>query len=175
MKAERDTRHRGEGMDVCQNGVDCNKELWPIEHPVEPPDEDQPVKCPMPHTSLVNRTDISAVMNEEGMMVVAAEPPAQAVRKSVLAMDPDSLRSHPSPFHKLKHLQLTQGGSSSSLSLPLNVINYLSQGLSCGGTLVMNFPRCKWKAFTMKNASERSNDMFCDDIFGESPAGVRKT
>ncbi|KAF5943630.1 hypothetical protein HYC85_017707 [Camellia sinensis] len=23
--------------------------------------------------------------------------------------------------------------------------------------------------------SERSNDMFCDDIFGESPAGVRKT
>ncbi|XP_028053056.1 uncharacterized protein LOC114257495 isoform X3 [Camellia sinensis] len=73
----------------------------------------------------------------------------------VLAMDPDSLRSHPSPFHKLKHLQLTQGGSSSSLSLPLNVINYLSQGLSCGGTLVMNFfPRCKWKAFTMKNDYE---------------------
>ncbi|GMP79311.1 hypothetical protein CsSME_00034910 [Camellia sinensis var. sinensis] len=70
----------------------------------------------------------------------------------VLAMDPDSLRSHPSPFHKLKHPQLTQGGSSSSLSLPLNVINYLSQGLSCGGTLVMNFfPRYKWKAFTMKN------------------------
>ncbi|CAL5437710.1 unnamed protein product [Camellia sinensis] len=25
------------------------------------------------------------------------------------------------------------------------------------------------------NSSERSNDMFCDDIFGESPAGVRKT
>jgi len=23
--------------------------------------------------------------------------------------------------------------------------------------------------------SERSNDMFCDDIFGDSPAGVRKT
>lgn len=22
--------------------------------------------------------------------------------------------------------------------------------------------------------SERSNDMFCDDIFGDSPAGVRK-
>ena len=22
--------------------------------------------------------------------------------------------------------------------------------------------------------SERSNDMFCDDIFGESPAGIRK-
>ncbi|KAL7260170.1 hypothetical protein ACSBR1_005939 [Camellia fascicularis] len=86
----REIQDTGEGMDVCQNGVDCNKELWLIEHPVEPPDEDQPVKCPMPHTSLVNerfsdsmrkRTDISAVMNEEGMMVVAAEPPARAVHK----------------------------------------------------------------------------------------------
>ncbi|XP_028118526.1 uncharacterized protein LOC114316070 [Camellia sinensis] len=112
-------------MDVCQNGVDCNKELWPIEHPVEPPDEDQPVKCPMPHTSLVNewfsdsmrkRTDISAVMNEEGMMVVAAEPPAQAVRKRhhtsthedrhtltpLLRMPP----LHPFPTHSITIFQM---------------------------------------------------------------------
>lgn len=26
-----------------------------------------------------------------------------------------------------------------------------------------------------KSQSERSDDMFCDDIFGDSPAGVRKT
>ncbi|CAL5414469.1 unnamed protein product [Camellia sinensis] len=55
-----------------------------------------------------------------------------------LTMVPDSLRSHP-PFRKLKHLQLTQEGSSLSLSLPLNVINYLTQGSSC--------------AFIMKNGT----------------------
>ncbi|XP_052204912.1 uncharacterized protein LOC127809822 isoform X2 [Diospyros lotus] len=81
-------------MDFCQNGVESNTEFWPIEHPTEPPDEDQPVKCPVPDSSLVNeeqfcdsprkRTELSAVVNKEGMMVVAAaaaEPPAQAVRK----------------------------------------------------------------------------------------------
>ena len=37
-------------MDV---GVEYNAEFWPIEHPVEPPDEDQPVKCPMPDSSVI--------------------------------------------------------------------------------------------------------------------------
>ncbi|KAF5949928.1 hypothetical protein HYC85_011921 [Camellia sinensis] len=92
----RETRNRG-SMDLCQNGVECNTEFGPVEHPIEPPDEDQPVKCPMPDSSVMNdgrmqeerfcdslwkRTDLSAVMNKEGMVVVAAEPPpARAVRK----------------------------------------------------------------------------------------------
>ncbi|CAL5417364.1 unnamed protein product [Camellia sinensis] len=100
------------------------------------------------------------VINMLGQLREAKSVTLSLSTLEVLAMDPDSLRSHPSPFHKLKHLQLTQGGSSSSLSLPLNVINYLSQGLSCGGTLVMNFfPRCKWKAFTMKNDFKQSGGL----------------
>lgn len=29
-------------------------EFWPIEHPSEPPDEDRPLKCPMPDSSVIN-------------------------------------------------------------------------------------------------------------------------
>ncbi|XP_050374193.1 uncharacterized protein LOC126791761 isoform X2 [Argentina anserina] len=29
-------------------------EFWPIEHPSEPPDEDHPLKCPMPDSSVIN-------------------------------------------------------------------------------------------------------------------------
>ncbi|KAG7979669.1 hypothetical protein I3843_05G143000 [Carya illinoinensis] len=36
-------------------GVEAvNMEFWPVEHPMEPPDEDRPVKCPMPHSSPLN-------------------------------------------------------------------------------------------------------------------------
>ncbi|GFZ00345.1 hypothetical protein Acr_13g0017440 [Actinidia rufa] len=89
-------------MDV---GVEYNAEFWPIEHPVEPPDEDQPVKCPMPDSSIIKdssrfylaaifevavllallvvlfypcprkRADISATMTKEEMVVVTAERP----------------------------------------------------------------------------------------------------
>ncbi|THF95570.1 hypothetical protein TEA_019007 [Camellia sinensis var. sinensis] len=41
-------------MDLCQNGVECNTDFWPVEHPIEPPDEDQPVKCPKPDSSVMN-------------------------------------------------------------------------------------------------------------------------
>ncbi|CAL5414471.1 unnamed protein product [Camellia sinensis] len=113
------------------------------------------------------------VINMLGQLQEAKSITLSPSTLEVLAMDPDSLRSHPSPFHKLKHLQLTQGGSSSSLSLPLNVINYLSQGLSCGGTLVMNFfPRCKWKAFTMKNAFIMKNESIFQNPSSLAPNGT---
>ncbi|CAL5414474.1 unnamed protein product [Camellia sinensis] len=64
----------------------------------------------------------------------------------VLAMDTDSLKSHPSPFHKLKHLKLIakeflEEDTSPTLTLPLNVITYLTRGSSCGDTLFMKFSR----------------------------------
>ncbi|KAI8531281.1 hypothetical protein RHMOL_Rhmol11G0124400 [Rhododendron molle] len=67
----------------------------------------------------------------------------------VLAKDPDSLKSHPSPFHQLKQLKLTQpmgryryrdyfwNRQCSSVTLPLDVISYLTQGSLSGGTLVV--------------------------------------
>ncbi|PON83782.1 hypothetical protein TorRG33x02_204490 [Trema orientale] len=36
------------------NGVEFEFEIWPVEHPMEPPDEDRPVKCPIPHSSIIN-------------------------------------------------------------------------------------------------------------------------
>ncbi|KAL6970077.1 hypothetical protein U1Q18_029783 [Sarracenia purpurea var. burkii] len=86
-------------MDVIQNGQEHNTEFWPIEHPLEPPDEDEPVKCPMPDSSVIKdgrmpeewfsaslrkRMDLSAVMNKEGTVAAAVttkEPPTRAVRK----------------------------------------------------------------------------------------------
>ncbi|XP_059659156.1 uncharacterized protein LOC132305542 isoform X2 [Cornus florida] len=91
----RETRLRG-GMDVHQNGFQSEVEFWPVEHPIEPLDEDRPVKCPMPDSSIINdgqiheerfpeslrkRTEQSAVVNKEGMMVMSREPPVRAVRK----------------------------------------------------------------------------------------------
>ena len=49
-----DTPER-DGMDVRSHGVEGDQvEFWPIEHPMEPSDEDRPVKCPMPHSSVIN-------------------------------------------------------------------------------------------------------------------------
>ncbi|KAF7808453.1 uncharacterized protein G2W53_035196 [Senna tora] len=82
-------------------GVENEADFWPVEHPLEPRDEDRPVKCPMPESSVINdggmqekrlaesvrkRTEISAAMaDKEGTaaMEAAAEAPASArgVRK----------------------------------------------------------------------------------------------
>lgn len=34
--------------------VDKSTDFFPVEHPMEPPDEDRPVKCPMPESSVIN-------------------------------------------------------------------------------------------------------------------------
>lgn len=31
-----------------------DSEFWPIEHPIEPLDEDQPVKCPVLNSAVLN-------------------------------------------------------------------------------------------------------------------------
>lgn len=40
--------HHGNGIEF-----DLDVEFWPVEHPMEPPDEDRPVKCPIPTASSV--------------------------------------------------------------------------------------------------------------------------
>lgn len=37
-----------------QQGVENEADFWPVEHPLEPRDEDRPVKCPMPQSSVIN-------------------------------------------------------------------------------------------------------------------------
>ncbi|KAB5538007.1 hypothetical protein DKX38_015540 [Salix brachista] len=87
------TRARGGYMDLQNHPVDV--EFWPVEHPMEPRDEDRPVKCPMPTSSVIQngkaheeslgkRADdlpLPAVMNKQGIFMVAAEPQVRAVRK----------------------------------------------------------------------------------------------
>ncbi|XP_020975621.1 uncharacterized protein LOC107632098 isoform X1 [Arachis ipaensis] len=34
-----------------------NTDFFPVEHPMEPTDEDRPVKCPMPESSVINNND----------------------------------------------------------------------------------------------------------------------
>ncbi|CAK7326866.1 unnamed protein product [Dovyalis caffra] len=93
----RETRIRGGYMDLqhLHHAVEFDAEFWPVEHPVEPQDEDRPVKCPMPTSSVIKngrsreeslgkRADelpLPAVMNKQGIVVVAAEPQVRAVRK----------------------------------------------------------------------------------------------
>ncbi|XP_077230315.1 uncharacterized protein LOC143863518 isoform X2 [Tasmannia lanceolata] len=77
------------GTDGCDHGVELDDEFKPIEHLLEPLDEDRPVKCPMPNSSVLNewtveslrkRAELSAAI-EEGMVVAAAQPPVDAVQK----------------------------------------------------------------------------------------------
>ncbi|KAG8637589.1 hypothetical protein MANES_15G138900v8 [Manihot esculenta] len=78
------------------HAVEFDVEFWPVEHPMEPQDEDRPVRCPIPTSSVVNdgsmreeregeslrkRAEVPAMVNKEGVVIVAAEPPLTAVRK----------------------------------------------------------------------------------------------
>ncbi|KAK7359525.1 hypothetical protein VNO77_01486 [Canavalia gladiata] len=78
-------------------GVDKNTDFCPVEHPMEPPDEDRPVKCPMPESSVINddrmhekrfaesirmRAETTGVMvNGERTATMETQPPARGVRK----------------------------------------------------------------------------------------------
>ncbi|XP_058079567.1 uncharacterized protein LOC131227772 isoform X2 [Magnolia sinica] len=88
-------------------GIESEVEFKPIEHPLEPTDEDQPVKCPMPNSSVLNdgatrkeraveslrkRVEFSATNEEEDGMVVDMQPPARAVRKRHQTLTRDRIR-----------------------------------------------------------------------------------
>ncbi|XP_027344250.1 uncharacterized protein LOC113856578 [Abrus precatorius] len=78
-------------------GVDKNTDFCPVEHPMEPPDEDRPVKCPMPESSVINddrmhekkfaeslrkRVETTgAMVGGERAATMDTEPPARGVRK----------------------------------------------------------------------------------------------
>ncbi|KAG2701717.1 hypothetical protein I3843_06G053300 [Carya illinoinensis] len=92
----REARYRI-GMDWHHLGVELvEMEFWPVEHPMEPHDEDRPVKCPMPDASVLNdgemndkrfseslkkRAEVPAVINRQRMVVLDEQPRVRAVRK----------------------------------------------------------------------------------------------
>ncbi|KAK2383919.1 hypothetical protein QL285_071325 [Trifolium repens] len=79
------------------HGVENNSDFFPVEHPMEPQNEDRPVKCPMPQSSVITdermhekrnadsirkRGEISGVMTEgQRRASVDSDAPARGVRK----------------------------------------------------------------------------------------------
>lgn len=50
MRGDESSRQRDH---MPNNGVELEGEFWPVEHPLEPGEEDRPVKCPIPTASSV--------------------------------------------------------------------------------------------------------------------------
>ncbi|XP_038992369.1 uncharacterized protein LOC120115834 isoform X2 [Hibiscus syriacus] len=91
----------GMDMDILRqpNAVELDVDFfWPVEHPVEPQDEDRPVKCPMSASSSSmgggkaheervaaesswKRSEQPKMVNNRNVAVTAAEPPVRAIRK----------------------------------------------------------------------------------------------
>ncbi|XWS34376.1 hypothetical protein CRYUN_Cryun21dG0033600 [Craigia yunnanensis] len=83
-------------MDLHLHAIEFDIDFWPVEHPMEPQDEDRPVKCPMPSSSSINdgkgheervaaessrkRSELPEMVKKGGI-VVATETPVRAVRK----------------------------------------------------------------------------------------------
>ncbi|KAK9226490.1 hypothetical protein WN943_011538 [Citrus x changshan-huyou] len=86
------------GVNVMEHEL-LELEFWPVEHPLEPQDEDRPVKCPMPSASSVinndsrmedqeriadsfrKRTEVPPDFSNREGIDVNIEPPIRAVRK----------------------------------------------------------------------------------------------
>ncbi|KAF5747530.1 hypothetical protein HS088_TW05G00253 [Tripterygium wilfordii] len=78
-----------------KSGMNLDFEFGPLEHPMEPPEEDRPVKCPMPSSSVINMdremheerqcfrktAESPAGVNMEGIVSETTEPPERAARK----------------------------------------------------------------------------------------------
>lgn len=43
---------------TATHGIEVATEFKPVEHPVEPLDNDQPIQCPLPEPSILNVTNI---------------------------------------------------------------------------------------------------------------------
>ncbi|XP_044494307.1 uncharacterized protein LOC123217371 [Mangifera indica] len=55
------------GRSFMDDRVEFELEFGPVEHPMEPRDEDRPVKCPMPTSSVINESRMQAERLGEGL------------------------------------------------------------------------------------------------------------
>ncbi|XVF85537.1 hypothetical protein PTKIN_Ptkin17bG0125300 [Pterospermum kingtungense] len=96
-------RNKGGIMDLHHhhqhaNAIEFDIDFWPVEHPMEPQDEDRPVKCPMPASSSINidrkrleemvaaesqrrRSEQPETAKKGNAVATETEPPVRAVRK----------------------------------------------------------------------------------------------
>ncbi|XP_010276771.1 PREDICTED: uncharacterized protein LOC104611435 [Nelumbo nucifera] len=99
---------------VAAHGIEVAVEFKPVEHPVEPLDNDRPVKCPLPEPSILNdgriwKEHISAnaqrmsdlsVMKEESHL----EPEVAGIKQQRSQSNRLILPSLSAPEHNLVHL-----------------------------------------------------------------------
>ncbi|KAL5827689.1 hypothetical protein ACOSQ3_019532 [Xanthoceras sorbifolium] len=112
-ESSREARER----DMHNHGVELEVDFWPVEHPLEPQDEDRPVKCPIPTASSVinesrmqeeclgKRAEVVAYteVNKEGI-VMALEPPVRAVRKRHHTLTQDDHPTHTTTIKPLMRM-----------------------------------------------------------------------
>ncbi|KAL8490413.1 hypothetical protein ACS0TY_025572 [Phlomoides rotata] len=86
-------------------GEESAADFWPVQHPVEPPQGERPVECPMPHSSVINEWRVSRSFQRK-----AAEPTSK--RRHSVSHDGDHHRTL--LFHNKSQLFRTSNASTSS-------------------------------------------------------------
>ncbi|CAH2034823.1 unnamed protein product [Thlaspi arvense] len=66
---------------TATHGIEVATEFKPVEHPVEPLDNDQPIQCPLPEPSILNdgriwKERVSASMRKKGDLQIAKDESA---------------------------------------------------------------------------------------------------
>ncbi|KAM7259860.1 hypothetical protein ACFE04_015601 [Oxalis oulophora] len=79
--------------DTATHGIDIATEFKPVEHPIEPLDNDRPIQCPLPEPSILNdgriwKERISANVRRRGELPVMMEDGS---------LEPGSTGSRPPP------------------------------------------------------------------------------
>ncbi|OWM69579.1 uncharacterized protein LOC116199165 [Punica granatum] len=80
-------------------------EFWPLEHPTEPSDEDQPVKCPISNSSAINVAEMSKDRSTETARKRAEFTVTTRDREMITIADAGTLaaRSDRKRHHTLTH------------------------------------------------------------------------
>ncbi|KAI3431191.1 uncharacterized protein J3R85_007919 [Psidium guajava] len=107
------TQDRGGGGNFMEvhhphHEVELEIEFWPLEHPTEPPDEDQPVECPMLSTSAIPVSLLPGARMEEEQIAQSMRKRADA--QNLAKTEKVMVTSEPSvrPLRK-RHHTLTHG------------------------------------------------------------------
>lgn len=92
--------------------VDNNTDFFPVEHPMEPPDEDRPVKCPMPESSVISDERMHEKRNTES---IRKRGEMSGSGQRTAGMDTDA----PARGVRKRHHTLTHGSSGDIVMTPL--------------------------------------------------------
>ncbi|KAK2662633.1 hypothetical protein Ddye_001207 [Dipteronia dyeriana] len=98
---------------AAAHGIELAVEFKPVEHPIEPPDNDRPIQCPLPEPSILNdgriwKERVSAGMRRRGDLPVMKEedlePEAVGTKPRQIQYNRSILPSVSAPEHNLLNL-----------------------------------------------------------------------